>query len=162
MNQGSFYFVNDQYYIDFPDDQLMRNKETIGGVEHNRPAYYSIKDPIHDIYWLIPISSQVSKFRIIYNKKISSGKTCDTIVFGYVLGKEKAFLIQNIFPVTDKYILNEYKEAHTNNTVTITDNLASELHHKAMKVLGLQRKGIKIIFPDVLTIEKGLLKQLGV
>ena len=29
---------------------------------------------------------------------------CDTIVFGEVLGHEKAFLIQNMCPITEKYM----------------------------------------------------------
>jgi hypothetical protein len=35
-----------------------------------------------------------------------------------------------------------------------------ELISKAKKVLALQRKGIKLIFPDVLKIEKELMKKL--
>lgn len=29
MNTGHFYYIKDQYYIDFPDDKLMRNKERL-------------------------------------------------------------------------------------------------------------------------------------
>lgn len=43
---------------------------------------------------MIPFSSQVSKFKGIYNKKMQKYNRCDTIVFGEVLGHEKAFLIQ--------------------------------------------------------------------
>ena len=29
MDIGHFYYLNDQYFIDFPDPKLMQNKETI-------------------------------------------------------------------------------------------------------------------------------------
>lgn len=32
MKKGNFYFLNDQYFIDFPDSSLMKNKETLNGV----------------------------------------------------------------------------------------------------------------------------------
>ena len=55
---------------------------------------------------MIPFSSQVSKFKGIYNKKMQKYNRCDTIVFGEVLGHEKAFLIQNMCPITEKYTKN--------------------------------------------------------
>ena len=50
---------------------------------------------------MIPFSSQTSKFKGIYNKKMQKYHRCDTIVFGEVLGHEKAFLIQNMCPITE-------------------------------------------------------------
>lgn len=37
MRTGHFYYIEDQYFIDFPDDKLMRNKDRIGGSLHDRP-----------------------------------------------------------------------------------------------------------------------------
>lgn len=31
MNEGHFYYIEDRYFIDFPDQYLMRNKETVNG-----------------------------------------------------------------------------------------------------------------------------------
>lgn len=31
MPQAQLYFLSDQYYQDFPDDKLMRNKDIING-----------------------------------------------------------------------------------------------------------------------------------
>lgn len=104
MEAGHFYYIEDQYFIDFPDVYLMHNKENVKGELHDRPCFYTFKDSKSGLYWMIPFSSQVSKFKGIYNKKIQKFKKCDTIVFGEVLGHEKAFLIQNMCPVTEKYI----------------------------------------------------------
>lgn len=102
-------------------------------------------------------SFQVSKFKKIYNSKIQKYKRCDTIVFGEVLGHEKAFLIQNMCPITSKYMKNEYFDARSNVPVRVTGILEKDLKEKASKVLALQRKGAKLIFPNVLEIERKLL-----
>ena len=151
---GNFYFIENQYYADFPDSNLMANKEILNGVEHNRPCFYSLLDINTGIYWFIPISSQVDKFQDIYNKKAEKYKEVDTIVFGYVMGNKKAFLIQNMFPITSNYIKNEYIDSITNQPVKINDKLKNLLNKKANKVLSLQRKGFILIFPNVLEIEK--------
>ena len=80
---------------------------------------------------------------------------CDTIVFGEVLGSEKAFLIQNMCPVTEKYISNEYLDS-MNVPVRVNGVFEKELVRKAKKILLLQRRGVNIIFPDVLNIERFL------
>lgn len=157
MNAGRFYYIKDQYFIDFPDDKLMRNKENVNGQPHDRHCFYAFRDSSTGLYWMIPFSSQVDKFRGYYNSKIVRYGRCDTIAFGEVLGFEKAFLIQNMCPVTEKYIKNEYIDGRTSVPVRIDGRFEAELIGKAKKVLALQRKGIKLIFPDVLKIEEALL-----
>lgn len=159
MNIGHFYYINDQYYIDFPDPYLMKNKEVTDGVEHDRPCFYTFAEN-SDVYWVIPFSSRVEKFQRVYDGKIAKRGVCDTIVFGEVLGHRKAFLIQNMCPITRNYIKNEYLDNHTGLPVEVDARLRSVLLEKAKKVLALQRRGIKVIFPDVLSIEKQLLVQL--
>lgn len=106
---------------------------------------------------MIPISSQVEKFREYYNSKVARYGKCDTIVFGEVLGFEKAFLIQNMCPITEKYVKNEYIDSRTSVPVRIDGRLESELINKAKRVLALQRTGVNLIFPDVLKIEREIL-----
>ena len=159
MDTGHFYFLSDQYFIDFPDSNLMQNKETINGQSHGRPCFYAFQDMNTGLFWVIPISSQVYKYTAIYNNKIQRHGKCDTIVFGDVVGHRKAFLIQNMCPVTPKYIINEYCYRATNIPVSVDGILEKELVLKAKKVLALQRNGHNLIFPDVIKIEKELLIQ---
>lgn len=91
-------------------------------MDHDRPCYYAIKEEKSNIYWKIPISSKVEKYKKLYKRKINRYKKCDTIVFGKVLGYEKAFLIQNMFPVIDKYIGKIYCDLSSNEFVKI-DNV---------------------------------------
>ena len=156
MDIGHFYFISDQYYIDFPDGQLMQNKETVNGIPHDRPCFYSFFDNMTSLFWMIPISSKVQKFKAIYQNKMQKYGRCDTIVFGEVLGHEKAFLLQNMCPVTQKYIVSEYIDSRANIPVRISKGLESELAKKANKVLNLHRQGIRLIFPDISSIEASL------
>jgi len=44
MLPAQLYFLSDQYYLDFPDDKLMKNKDVIKGVPHNRPCFFAFHD----------------------------------------------------------------------------------------------------------------------
>lgn len=161
MDTGHFYFLRNQYFIDFPDPYLMQNKEKVNGQTHNRPCFYAFEDvSSKGLFWLVPFSSQTNKFQSIYNTKIAKYHICDTIVFGDVLGSRKAFLIQNMCPVISKYINNEYIDSSANIPVRISGSLEKDIITKAKRVLALQRQGKKLIFPDVLKIESALKESL--
>ena len=150
MENGHFYFIKPQYYLDFPDRFLMGNS--------NRPSFYAFRDEETKLFWIVPFTSQVEKFRAIYKKKVQRYGVCNTIVFGRVLGYEKAFLIQNMCPIMEKYIEKEYVEKRTGKPVRIDEPLEKEIISNAKRALALQRKGNKLIFPDVLMIERKLLE----
>ena len=62
MLDAQLYFLSDQYYIDFPDDKLMKNKDVIQGIPHSRPCFLAFPDSKNPaIYWLVPISSRYEK-----------------------------------------------------------------------------------------------------
>lgn len=159
MKENYFYFLSEQYFIDFPDKGLMTNHEIANGKEHNRPCFYMLKDSKHSqIMWMIPISSKVEKYKAIHTKKLKKYKKCDTLAFGKVLGRDTAFLIQNICPVIEKYIAKQYTV--NNKAVAIIPTLEKELYHKTKNVLSLINRGIKATFPDVQKIKQELINQL--
>jgi hypothetical protein len=157
METGNFYFLSDQYFIDFPDQYLMKNKESIDGNLHNRPCFYAFQDEHTGLYWMIPFTSKVDKFKKIHDQKVAKYGTCDTILFGNVLGHQKAFLIQNMCPITPKYISSQYTDCVSGTPVKVDRAFDALLKRKAKRVLAKQRRGLKLIFPDVLRIEKALL-----
>lgn len=155
MNAGHFYFIKDEYFRDFPDPYLMQNR----GPTHDRPCFYAFQDLATEIFWLIPFSSKVEKFRLIYQTKTARYGRCDTIEFGQVLGYEKAFLIQNMCPITEDYVKEEYIDSRCALPVRVSGDLELRLIQKAKRVLALQRRGVRLIYPDVLVIEKRLLEK---
>lgn len=161
MKSGYFYFLTDEYFKKFDDKDLKPNKERDADGQHGRPCYYAFKEKDSEIMWMIPISSKLEKYERIYNEKVKKFKNYDGIIFGYVMGKKKAFLIQNMSPTTDRYIANEYVDNATQGSIVIKDSLKSKLNASARKVVSLYRKGTKLVFPKILEIEKALLDELN-
>lgn len=154
IEKGKFYFIKDEYFELIKDKELCKNKER--GIK--RPCFYCFKDKTNtDLIWFIPISSKIEKYERIYNKKIKRNKVVDTIVFGYVEGEKRVFLIQNMFPTTKEYIIEKYIK--NTRDVTVNKRLNKELENKANKILLLVEKGhTNLVFPDVLNIRKKLEK----
>lgn len=157
---GCFYFIKDSFFEIIDDPELMQNKED----GKKRPCYYCFKSKKYDnIIWFIPVSTKVEKYKNIYisklQKQIEFGKipSIDTIVFGNITNTYSVFLIQNMFPVTKKYVKNPYIK--NNVVIRLSDNLQKEITYKANKVLELYSHGMKnIIFPDIDKILNQLLK----
>jgi len=160
MEVETFYFIKDEYFTKFNGNKLMGNKETINGIPHDRPCYYSFKEKNSEIIWMIPISSQIEKYQDIFNERILKYPDYDGIRFGYVLGERRAFLIQNMCPVIEKYIECQYIDNATSMPVILTDTLKRNLNARARKAVRLYRCGKKIVFANILDIEFELLKEL--
>lgn len=63
MLSAQLFFLSDEYFDNFKDDKLMKNKETVDGVPHSRPCFLAFKDSARDdIYWIVPISSNYKKY----------------------------------------------------------------------------------------------------
>ena len=162
MISGNFYFISDDYFIKFKDEALMTNKELINGVEHNRPCYYAFKDESDErILWMIPVSSQIQKYEEQYNKSIERYGLCDAISFGYLKGNKNAFLLQNMCPVIEKYILNEYCDAQTARPISIPKDLKKELNAKARKIIRRRNQGKKLSFTNIIEMKQELIRELS-
>ena len=159
MLNAQLYFLSDQYYVDFPDDKLMKNKDVIDGVPHNRPCFYAFPDTKNsEIYWIVPISSKYEKYKQIEQEKIAKYGKCNTIRFGTVLGRNTAFLIQNMCPATEKYLIAYIDK--NNTPVQIDNRIAEDVAKNAREVLGMAKRGAKVVFPDIFKIYTRLELQL--
>lgn len=162
MIQGNFCFLSEEYYIDFPDEKLMKNKEIINGIEHHRPCFFAFNDAKNkDILWLIPVSSKHEKYKAIYDKKVAKYGKCNTLVFGKLIETQAVFLIQNMCPSTKKYIKKIYVDKN-NMPIGADDRLLVNVITNAKEVLAKYRHGANIIFPNVDIIEKKLIEQIEV
>ena len=61
--------------------------------------------------------------------------------------------------ITQTYIKEEYIDSNSNVPVRINGAFETQLVKKARRVLTLQRRGIRLIYPDVLAIERELLQK---
>jgi len=152
MEKWQFCFINDQYYNDFPDKYLMKNREIIEGVAHKRPCFFAFPDNIiKGIYWLVPISSKFEKYKAVYDKKVEKFGRCNTIRFGTVLGTNAVFLIQNMSPVTEEYISEIYVDKN-NVPIQIDNRIVQDVVSNAREVLARHFRGAVLVFPDIKTI----------
>ena len=160
MTDWQFCFLSDSYYKDFPDQNIMDNKEEVDGKIAYRPCFFAFRDTsCGDIIWLVPISSQYEKYKAIYDKNIQKYGRCPFIRFGEVLNKKAAFLIQNICPVTEKYIQEIYVDKN-NVPIKIDNRVVQDVISNARATLSKVERGAKLIFPDIASIKKVLLEDL--
>ena len=152
MKKTGFYIIKDKFFEDICDPYLKQNKSG------NRPHYYCFEDAGRGIYWMIPLSSRIDKYKKIMEKKEKAGKSCDIIHIAELdNGRESAFLIQDIFPVTEKYIEREYTISG-NHLMLTSEHTVKEIEQKAKKVIGMLKRGIKFTptQPDAIAILKRL------
>lgn len=155
IRQGYSYHIKDEFFNLVQDKYLMSNKEQ----GNYRPHYYAIQDKKNPkLYWMIPISSQAEKYKGIVDKKKKRYGKCNTIVIGLFAGKENAFLIQNAFPVIEKY----FDHIHTiqEQPVTIHKKLDKLLVENLNEVLAMYNRGIKLTFTDIAAIRTIMEKEL--
>lgn len=156
MIERGFYIIKDSFFEDMNDPYLKGNKKG------NRPHYYCFKENKTELYWMIPLSSRIDKYKKIMNDRLNKGKSCDIIhIIKLDNGKESVFLIQDMFPITKKYIEREYTIANNHLMVT-SEHSAEEIEKKAKKVMNMLKKGIKFTptQPDINAIIEKLLKEI--
>ena len=128
MKKAGFYIIKDEFFEYVSDPYLKMNKSG------NRPHYYCFKEMSSEIYWMIPLSSKVEKYRKIIAKIIYNKKPCDIL---YIVklddDRESVFLIQDMFPIVDKFIEREYMICG-NHMVITSDKVKKCIEKKARKI----------------------------
>ena len=154
IEEGYVYHIKNEYFEFVKDEKLMTNHEG----DSTRPNYFCIKINDENVMWFVPMSSKVEKYKKIIQNKMKKYKKCDTIVIGNYRGREHAFLIQNMFPITEKYI--DHIDTIEGKALKVPSETRRNIERKVEKVLLLKEKGINLIFPNVDKITEQLLKEL--
>ena len=144
MKTGYSYHIKDCFFEEIGDPSMMSNKEN-GGY---RPHFVCIQDASRSsLFWAVPISSRIEKYRTIAEKKAARYGECDTIVIGRFAGRDAAFLIQNMFPITEQYV--DHIHTVDNVPVVLHEGTQREIRAKAERVLAIYRRTPTIIFTDI-------------
>lgn len=100
---SGLYIIDDQYFVDFPNDKYMWNKGEA------RPHYYAIQDD-DGILWMIPMSTKIEKYseKILKTEREHGKGSCFMFYIAPIHGQERAILICDMFPVSPKYVLRPY------------------------------------------------------
>ena len=140
LETGYVYHIKDGYFEFAKDEKLMKNHEN----GNTRPTYFCIKNTDSKVLWFIPMSSKVEKYRKLQEQKIEKNGVCDTIVIGKYRRKDVVFLIQNIFPITEKYI--DHIDTIRNQAVAVVEGTQKEITYKVNKIFKLKSKRNKLNF----------------
>ena len=148
IKPGYVYHIKDTYFEKVKDDKLMRNRE--GGAF--RPTYYCLKDEKTGLLWVVPMSSRSEKYVGFMQKDIDRYGKCLKIVIGEYASVNAVFLLQNMFPILPKYI--DHIHLVKQNPVPVNTRLQTIIDRNFRELLRLHRRGVKIVFPDILRLEK--------
>lgn len=154
IEDGKFYFIKDEFFEIFEEYKLMENKES--GTK--RPCYFCFRDKYDEkIIWFVPISTKYDKYQKIFEQKSKKQKRVYNFVFGEVVGKKAVFLIQNIFPTTEEYILEKY--ITDSKDVEIPLNVKKKVINTSKKVIQLAEHGTLIPFYDIIEMKNILVNK---
>lgn len=152
IKTGYIYHIKDDFFDKINDKGLMINHEN----GKTRPTYFTIKD--RDILWFIPLSSKVTKYQGIIDKKIRKYGTCKSIMIGEIANRKFAILIQNAFPILEKYI--DHPHMVDGKPLKVIDTLKEEILSDFKYLIELKKSGINLFFTDIDKIKKIMLEEL--
>ncbi len=152
VETGYLYHIKDDFFDRINDKSLMINHEN----GHSRPSYLAIKDD--RIWWFIPLSTKVDKYKTIIEKKVKKFGSCKTILIKKIADRESVILIQNAFPTIEKYV----KSKHTidGKAVRISDAVKREILDDFQYMLSLKIEGLNLFFTDIDKIKEIILEEL--
>ncbi len=151
VQTGYLYHIKDEFFDMINGKGLMINHEN----GRSRPTYFTIKDK--DILWFIPLSSKVSKYQPIIDKKVKKYGDCRSIMIREIADKKSVILLQNAFPTLEKYI----DHPHTINgaPARVGDLLKDEILENFNALLAMKKQGINLFFTDIDRIKEMILEE---
>ena len=152
IKTGYIYHIKDEFFDKINDKGLMINHEN----GRARPTYFTIKDK--DILWFIPLSSKVEKYQIIIDKKIKKYGNCRSIMISEIANKPSVILIQNAFPILEKYI--DHPHMVDGKPLKVIDTLKEEILNNFKYLMELKKSGRNLFFPDIDRIKEIMLDEL--
>lgn len=154
FEKGYAYHIKDDFFDKIKDPNLMQNKEN----GSYRPTYYCMKDKNTNLLWVVPMSTKVEKYQAIYDKQLAKYGKCLTIVIGKYDGKKAAFLLQNMFPITERYL--DHIHIKKGNPVPVHTSIQKVIEKNMKQLKQLIKRNIKVVFCDVKKIEKLMLLEM--
>ena len=152
VQTGYIYHIKDEYFDKVNSKGLMINHEN----GHSRPTYFTIKDK--DILWFIPLSSKVSKYQSIVDKKVEKFGSCKSIMIAEIANKKSVILLQNAFPTLEKYI--DHVHIVDGKPLKVIDTLKNEILDNFKYMMALKKEGRNLFFTDIDKLKDIMLNEL--
>ena len=152
IKTGYIYHIKDEFFDKINDKGLMINHEN----GHARPTYFTIKDK--NILWFIPLSSRVSKYQPIIDKKVKKYGSCKSIMIREIANKNSVILLQNAFPILEKYI--DHPHMINGKPLKVIDTLKNEILANFKYLIALKNQGTNLFFTDIDKIKEKMLDEI--
>ena len=138
IKKNGFYLIKKEFF-DKINDPYIPTKE-------NRPVFFCIQDKKNsELWWVIPMTSQLDKANK-FIKKYGEEK-CYKFEINTTMDKS-VFNIQDLFPITSKYIDREFKIDGVHYVIK-DKNLIKKVEKKASKVISMAMVGEKMLNTSV-------------
>ena len=138
IKKNGFYLIKKEFF-DKINDPYIPTKE-------KRPVFFCIQDKKNsELWWVIPMTSQLDKANK-FIKKYGEEK-CYKFEINTTMDKS-VFNIQDLFPITSKYIDREFKIDGVHYVIK-DKNLIKKVEKKASKVISMAMVGEKILNTSV-------------
>lgn len=141
VKTGYIYHIKDDYFAKVNDKGLMINHEN----GHSRPTYFTIKE--NDMLWFIPLSSKIEKYKKIVENKEKKYGSCKTIMIREIAGKDSVILLQNAFPILEKYI--DHPHIINGKPLKVIDTLKEEILNNFKYMISMKKEGRNLFFSDI-------------
>ncbi len=151
IKEGYLYHIKEDFFIVANDNTLLKNH-----FDNTRPMYLALKN--NEILWLVPLSSKISKYQKIINQKIKKYGKCKSILIRKIGGKYQAVLLQNAFPIIEKYI--DHIHMQKNIPTAAVSSVKKEIKSNLKELLILKSKGFDLFFTNIDYIEKIMKQEL--
>lgn len=167
VSENYFYTVKDEFFTDYKN---FLNCQFIDNKLECRPFYYPFEDRKTGLPWLIPLSTKIKTYEPKIEREVEKRGFCD----GYHIirnkdgsiykigGQEGVFLILKMFPLTKKYL----KENYYFNTVPqrlVSENHIKPIDKKCNKMINLLKRGtLTRNDVDLFGLEQALLESLRI
>ena len=149
IKECGLYIIKDDYFTDFPSVCHMDNKH------EKRPYYFAVKGE-NGIFWMVPISHMVEKYRDKMQRDETNHKKSVFCYISKLKGEDRAFLTGNVIPVSEAYIKRSFTVA--GNPFVIEDQAdIREISTRVKRYLTLVRLGKLTPAIDILHIEQRLI-----
>ncbi len=84
---------------------------------------------------------------------------CDTILIREVLGNDAAILLQNAFPILEKYI-DHVHLLEDGSPAKVVESVKNEILDRFKYLLKLKSRGVNLFFSDIDKIKEIMLSEL--
>lgn len=140
LQTGCVYHIKDEFFDYINDKNLMTNHEN----GHSRPTYFVIKND--GVLWFVPLSSKVSKYEKIIENKIRKYGRCKTILIRKIANKKSVILLQNAFPILEKYI--SHPHVINGKVIKLIPSLKKEILNNFKFMISMKKSGKNLFFAD--------------